>query len=182
MEQATQKTEQATQKTSWKQKAIREFVAYWVNVLYLSIVFGLFAWYRRLILAGYKIEYLNYGVAIMEALVLAKVIMIAEVLGLSRDLFKGKPLVYPTVYKSVVFSLFVALFTVAEGTVRGFLKGAGLRGWLMEIQGKGKYEFLAHCLMVFFMFIPFFAFRELEKILGKGKIGRLFFRDRSLPA
>lgn len=180
MEQVTQK--QATQKTGWKQKLIHEFVAYWVNVLYLSIVFGLFAWYRRLILAGYKIEYLNYGVAIIEALVLAKVILIAEALHLSRNLFENKPLVYPTLYKSLVFTLFVALFTIAEATVRGSLRGEGLRGWLIEIQGTGKFEFLAHVLMVFFMFIPFFAFKELAKILGKGKIGRLFFRDKCLPA
>jgi hypothetical protein len=174
--------DQATQKTGWKQKMVREFVAYWINVLYLSIVFGLFAWYRRLILAGYKIEYLNYGVAIIEALVLAKVILIAEVLGLSRDMFKGKPLIYPTLYKSVVFTLFVALFTIAEGTVRGYLRGEGLRGWLIEIQDRGKFEFLAHSLMVFFMFIPFFAFKELARTMEEGKLGRLFFRQKSLPA
>lgn len=174
--------EQTTQKTGWKQKFIHEFIAYWVNVLYLSIVFGLFAWYRRLILAGYRIEYLNYGVAIIEALVLAKVILIAEVLGLSRNLFENKPLIYPTLYKSLVFTMFVGLFTIAEATVRGSLHGKGLRGWLIEVQGAGKYEFLAHALMVFFMFIPFFAFKELAKILGRGKIGRLFFRDRCQPA
>lgn len=180
MEQVTHK--EATQKTGWRQKFIHEFIAYWINVLYLSIVFGLFAWYRRLILAGYNIEYLNYGVAIIEALVLAKVILIAEALHLSRNIFESKPLIYPTLYKSMVFTGFVALFTIAEATVRGSLHGKGMRGWLLEIQGTGKFEFLAHLLMVFFMFIPFFAFKELAKILGKGKIGRLFFRDRRQPA
>ena len=178
----TQRMDEAAHKAGWKQKFMHEFIAYWVNVLYLSIVFGLFAWYRRLILASYRIEYLNYGVAIIEALVLAKVILIAEVLGLSRNVFHNKPLIYPTLYKSLVFSMFVALFTIAEATVRGYLHGKGLSGWLIEVQGRGKFEFLAHVLTVFFMFIPFFAFKELAKILGKGKIGRLFFRDRCLPA
>jgi hypothetical protein len=170
--------EETTHKAGWKERAKHEFIAYWINVLYLSLVFGLFAWYRRLVLAGYKIEYLNYGVAVVEALVLAKVILIAEMIGLSRDLFNRKPLIYPTLYKSLVFTLFVALFTMAEGTIRGYFQGKGLSGWTDELHGLGKYEFLAHSLMVFCMFLPFFAFKEMSKILGKGKIGQLFFRDR----
>lgn len=163
------------QKAGWKQKFIREFVRYWINVLYLAIVFGLFSWYRRLILAHYEIKYLNYGVAVIEALVLAKVIMIAEVIGLNRQLFKDKPLIYPTLYKSAVFSVFVALFVALEATIGGWLKGKGLTEWFVELQGNGKYEFLAHFLMIFFVFIPFFAFKELAKTLGEGKLGHLFF-------
>lgn len=174
--------DETTQKPSWKQKAKRELIAYWINVLYLSIVFGLFAWYRRLILARYDIEYLKYGVAIIEALVLAKVILIADMIGLGRHFFEGKPLIYRTLYNSVVFTMFVAVFTMLEDTVTGLVKGKGLDGWVEEFQGVGKYEFLAHCLVMFFVFIPFFAFKELGKLLGEGKLGRLFFREKSLPA
>ena len=34
-----------------KQKFIREMVDYWLNVVYLTVFFGLFTWYRRLVLA-----------------------------------------------------------------------------------------------------------------------------------
>lgn len=173
---------EAKQKTGWKQKVLREFIRYWINVLYLAIIFSLFSWYRRLILAHYEIKYLNYGVALIEALVLAKVIMIADVIGLSRGLFGTKPLIYPTLYKSVVFSVFVALFVCLEDTIGGLLKGQGLTGWFVELQGNGKYEFLAHFLMIFFVFIPFFAFKELGKTMGEGKLGQLFFRNKTLPA
>src|SRR5215472_17137660 len=97
--------DEAKQKIGWKQRFIREFVNYWINFVYLAIVFGLFAWYRRLILAEYEIKYLNYGVAIIEALILAKVILIGDMLGLGRE-FKNKPLIYQTLYNSIVFSLF----------------------------------------------------------------------------
>jgi hypothetical protein len=174
--------DETTEKPGWKQRAKREFISYWINVLYLSIVFGLFTWYRRLILARYDIAYMHYGVAIVEALVLAKVILIGDMMGLSRHYFEGKPLIYPTLYKSLVFTLFVAVFRMMEETITGFMKGKGMDGWLETLHGTGKYEFLAHGLMVFFMFIPFFAFKEIGKILGKGSIGRLFFRENSLPA
>src|SRR5258708_23630858 len=106
-------------KSGWKQKLKREFIKYWINVLYLAVVFSLFSWYRRLILAHYEIKYLNYGVAIIEAMVLAKVIMIADVMGLSRGLFKERPLIYPTLYNSLVFSVFLALFVALEDTIVG---------------------------------------------------------------
>ena len=165
-------------KTGWKQKLKHEFVKYWINVLYLAVVFSLFSWYRRLILAHYEIKYLDYGVAIIEALILAKVIMVADMIGLGRGLFKDRPLIYPTLYKSLVFTVFVALFVALEDTISGLFKGKGLAGWIERLQGKGKYEFLAHCLMIFFVFVPFFAFVELAKSLGDGKLSGLFFREK----
>jgi hypothetical protein len=172
----------AEQKPSWKQRITREFVKYWINVLYLSLVLGLFAWYRRLILAHYEIEYLKYGVAIIEALILAKVILIAEVMGLGRGRFKDTPLIYPVLYKSVVFTLFLGLFSVLEDTIGGWFRGEGFRGWLIELKNEGKYEFLARCLIIFVVFIPYFAFKELGNLLGEGKLGRLFFRNKHVLA
>jgi hypothetical protein len=170
--------DEANQKTNWRHRAKREFTRYWLNVFYLAIVFGLFAWYRRLILAHYDIKYLEYGVAIVEAMVLAKVILLADMLGLSRKIFRDRPLILPTLYQSVVFSLFVAVFAIVEGTVRGLWKGRGWGGWFEEIAGGGKYEFLARCLMLFVVFIPYFGFKELEIFFGEGKLAKLFFRGK----
>ena len=38
----------------------------------------------------------------------------------------------------------------------------------------GKYELLARCLVTFVAFFPFFAFKELERVLGEGKIRTCF--------
>lgn len=170
------------EKTGWKQRAKREFVRYWINFAYLVVVFGLFAWYRRLILAEYDIKYLRYGVAIVEALILAKVILVAEMMGLGRE-FEQKPLIYPTLYNSIVFSLFVGVFALIEHTVEGLLHGKGLTGGLAQLRAEGWYELLARCLITFVVFIPFFAFRELGRAFGhEGKVVGLFFRNRYSPA
>lgn len=174
--------DEAKQKTVWKERLYREFVKYWINVVYLSVVFGLFAWYRRLILAEYEIKYLKYGVAIIEALVLAKVILIGDMLGLGRE-FKNKPLIYPTLYNAIVFSLFVGLFAIIERTVEGLLQGKGAMAGLAELRAEGWYELLARCLITFVMFVPFFAFKELAKVLHEeGSLAKLFFRKGYLHA
>ena len=52
----------------------------------MSIVFAAFTIYRRLILASYDISYTNYWVAVIEALILGKVIMIGDFSPFGRSL------------------------------------------------------------------------------------------------
>ena len=78
-----------------KKKIVHEVTEYWIIVCYLALVFAAFTWYRRLVLAAHDITYTNYGVAVIEALVLAKVVMIGDVLRLGRRL-EHKPLIYST--------------------------------------------------------------------------------------
>jgi hypothetical protein len=150
-------------------------IEYLKIALYLALFFGAFTSYRRLILAEYHISYGEYGISLIKALVLAKVIMLGDVLRLGRRL-EDRPLIFPAIYQTVVFTLWVVLFSIVESALRGLLHGKGLAGGLDELIGKGMYELLAGCLVVFFALIPFFAFREMERVLGKGRIHELFFR------
>jgi hypothetical protein len=164
-------------KGSLKERVFHEVVEYWINVIYLALVFAAFTQYRRFLLAAHDITYTNYGFAVIEALILAKVIMIGDVFRLGRGL-ERKPLIYPTLYKTVVFTLFVAVFTLIEHGVKGFWKGEGFTGGLVDFFGKGSNELLANSLIVFVAFIPFFGVKELGRVLGQDKIRALFFRRR----
>ena len=165
-------------KGNLKEKIFHEMVEYWINVGYLTLVFAAFTQYRRLVLAAHDITYTNYWIAVIEALILAKVIMVGDVLHLGR-LLEQKPLIFSTLLKTVVFSVFVGIFTIVEHTIKGLWKGMGLTEGVVEFFGKGSHELLAGCLVVFVAFIPFFAFRELGRALGgEGRIWRLFFRRR----
>jgi hypothetical protein len=166
------------QKGNWKKKIYHEVVEYWINVIYLTLVFAAFTQYRRFILAAHDITYANYGFAVIEALILAKVIMIGEVARLGRGL-ENKPLIYPTLYKTVVFTLFVAVFTVCEHLIKGLWNGTGLMGGFAEFLGKGPHELLANSLVVFVAFLPFFAIKEFGRVLGQDKIQTLFIRRRA---
>jgi hypothetical protein len=161
-----------------KKKIVHEVTEYWINVCYLALVFAVFTQYRRFLLAAHDITYTNYGIAVIKALILAKVIMIGEVIRLGRGL-ERKPLIYPTLYKTAVFVVFVGVFTVIEHAIKGLWKGIGVTGGLVEWLGRGHHELLANSLAVFVAFIPFFGVKELGRVLGKDKIRALFFRRRS---
>jgi hypothetical protein len=160
-----------------KKKLVHEVVEYWINVCYLTLVFAAFTQYRRFLLAAHDITYTNYGFAVIEALILAKVIMIGDVFRLGRGL-ERKSLIYPTLYKTVVFTLFVAVFTLIEHGVKGLWKGEGFTSGIVDFFGKGSNEILANSLIVFVAFIPFFGIKELGRVVGQDKIRALFFRRR----
>lgn len=161
--------------TDWKQKVVHEVVEYCLNFVYLAFFLVAFTWYRRLILAEYAIPYANYFVPLVEAAVLAKVIMLGDMMRLGRGL-ERTPLLIPTLYRTVVFSALVGVFSVLEHTVRGLLQGKGLTEGLAELASKGWYEVLAQCVVIFGAFVPFFAFKELEGVVGQDKLRQLFWR------
>jgi hypothetical protein len=158
-----------------KRKMRQEMVEYVMNVIYLTFVFGAFTLYRRLLLAAHDITYTNYGVALIEAMILGKVIMIGSVLRLGRGL-ENKPLIFATVYKTAVFCALVALFKVIEHGIKGLIKGEGFMEGAAEMTNKGLYELLANTLVVFVSLLPFFAVKELGRVLGRQTIRDLFFR------
>jgi hypothetical protein len=165
-------------KTDLKKKLLHEMRVYWGNVVYLTFVFAAFTQYRRLLLAIYDISYTNYGVAFVKALILAKVIMIGEAIRLGRGL-ESKPLIYPTLYKTFVFTLFVIIFSIIEHLIKGVWHGEEIKQALMSFLAKGAAELIANSVVVFVAFIPFFAIKELERVFGADNIRSLFFKNRN---
>lgn len=164
-------------KKSLKEKVIEEFKAYWVITFYLWLFLGSFTVYRRLILAETGVAYLHYGVALIEAMVIAKVVLVGRVFGFSRR-FDDQPLWMPVLYKSTVFAALVMLFGVVERVVSGLIHHQGVQGGLHEIAEVGAYEIGARALMLTVAFIPFFAFSEIGRVLGRERLGAMFFARR----
>jgi hypothetical protein len=165
------------EKVGWKQKVSREILRYWINFVYLAIFFGVFTWYRRLILAEYHITYAHYGFAVIEAFILAKIILVGDAFRLGRR-FEEQHLIFSVLYKTFLFSLFVGVFAILERVIEGLIRGKGLAAGFHTIMNEGRDELLARCLLTFFAFIPFFAFKELGRVMGEGKLGALFFSRR----
>ena len=159
----------------WKQTIVHELIEYWINFGYLAFFLIAFIWYRRLVLAEYQVEYTDYWFPVIEAAVLAKVIMVGDYLRLGRGL-EQKPLILPALYRTVMFSVWVGIFSVLEGTIRGLLHGNGLASGVEEIASRGWYELLSRCVVIFVAFIPFFSFKELERVMGAEKLRALFWR------
>lgn len=159
---------------SWKRKIADELGEYLFDFVYLAFFLVAFGVYRRLVLAEYGIPYLNYGIPLVEAAILAKVIMIGDLVPLGHG-FQRRPLIIPTVLRSLLFGVYVAIFTLVERTLTGLVHGKGWMAGIDETLSKGTDELLAQCIIVVCAFVPFFAFKELEKVLGREQLRDLFW-------
>jgi hypothetical protein len=167
-------------KAALKERAIEEFKLYWLIVVYLWVFLGSFTIYRRLVLAETGAVYLNYGIALIEALIIAKVILIGKMFAFSRR-FEDKPLIVPVLYKAILFGVVVLLFGIVERLVDGWFHREGLLGGLRTIGALGTYELYARVLMLIVAFVPFFAFTEIGRVLGAHKLATMFFSKRDGP-
>jgi hypothetical protein len=164
-------------RASLKERAIEELKVFWIIAFYLWLFLGSFTIYRRLIIAETGFAYLHYGIAIIEALVIAKVILIGKMFGFSRR-FEDRPLIVPVLYKSILFGILVVLFGVVERLLEGLIHKEGLLGGIRRIAELGSDEFAARILILIVAFVPFFAFGEVGRVLGTERLAAMFFGKR----
>lgn len=166
------------EKKSFKEKFKEEFIEYWINVAYLSFYFGVFVTYKRLILAEYEIDFEQYGTAFFNAFVLGKVVSIIGMMKLGTKM-ENSPLAISTLFKSLIFTFWLAVFNVVEEFISGYFKTDTLDGAIEYLSHHlGSYEYFAGLLVVFTCFIPFFAFKEMSRVLGLHTIMDLFFKRK----
>jgi hypothetical protein len=69
--------------------------------------------------------------------------------------------------------------SVLEHVVEGLVHHENLEDIAHSLVNEGSDEILARTIMVIVTFIPFFSFLETDRVLGKGKLFALFFREGS---
>jgi hypothetical protein len=160
-----------------KERALEELRIYWAVFAYLALMFGAFTLYRRLILHQVGIDYAHYGAGLIEAAIVAKVILIGQALSFGRGV-ERHPLIVAVLGKAVLYGLLVAAFDILERVVEGLLRGKEWHALLQGVLANGPTEALAKAVMILVSFIPFFALWEVGRVLGPGKLTELFFRGR----
>jgi hypothetical protein len=160
-----------------KQRVFFEFKEGLIIALYLWAVFGLLVVHKSMILAERHIDFAYHGVALINALALAKVMLVARKFDLFARL-KDAPLIYPTLLKSAFFTVVLACFKILEEVVIGLHRHQSFRRSNSDLGGTWQ-GILTLALLVFVMLIPFVGFGELGRAMGEGKLERLFLHGRS---
>jgi len=161
-------------KRDLKQRAFDEAIKFLTIAFYLWVMFGVFALHESVVSAKNHIDYHFYGFALVNALVLGKVMLVADDLHFA-DWFKDRPLIYPILCKAVAFSILFLAFDVVEEVVVGVFKGKTI-GESIPIIGGGSLSgvfFVGIILTV--ALVPFFAFREVGRAIGERELHSLIF-------
>src|SRR5579862_8952223 len=158
-----------------KAKAAHEGREFLVLFLYLSFFFCALVLYNTLLLREYHIEYWNSSLALVNALVVAKVILIGDALHVGRR-YEDKPLFVSAIVKSLLFGLLVFAFRVLEELIKRMVHGVDVASASRDVHID---QLLAGSLVIFCTFIPLFGFRELRRLLGEEEFRSLVFHSKA---
>ncbi len=164
-----------TGKLSLHQRAATELTEFLVLFVYLYISLGALVLLKSAILQEAGVSFTAWGIAAVKALLLAKFMLIGRALHIG-EAHKYKPLIWPTLYKSLAFLLLLLVLTAVEEVVVGWIHHRPLAESFAHIAGPTPLQALATCLIMFLILVPYFAFRCVEDVLGEGYLVRLFLK------
>jgi hypothetical protein len=149
--------------------------------LFFFLGFNLILFTKRLFLEQYLIEYTGFLIATTGALIVGKVVLVADKMPFLRR-FDYAPLSYPILFKTVVYTALVFLARLIEALVHYLVAGGVLGGGRFIEQLIGEFSwarFTATQLWIFVLFLVYVAVSELNRLFGDGELFRIFFTWRS---
>jgi len=154
----------------------KEFAAMF---LYLWVLFSLFAMYKSIVRIEYPLNYPSQSLAFANAFVLAKVMLVAEDFHFGSR-FQNRSLAYPIVHKAFVFTFILLCFYIVEHVVFGVWEGLSVNESFPRFGGKGLEAIVAIALIIFVVLLPYCAFREIGRVVGRDALRSLLFNRQAL--
>jgi hypothetical protein len=145
-----------------------------VIAVYLFVVFGVLAVHEEVVAAKNHLEYHFYGFAIINALILGKVMLVADDFHFANR-FRNSPLVYPILFKSIAFTILLLVLDIVEEVGVGVFKGKAIAESFPDIGGGGLRGMFFMFLIISILLILFFAFREIGQVIGERELHSLIF-------
>jgi len=160
-----------------KERASEELKRFLAIFLYLWVVFGLLSLHESIVLEQRHLDYQEHTFAFINALVFAKVLLVAEHFHLGTR-FSHKPLIYPILHKCFIFTVVLVSFHILESVVVGVWHGHSVADSVPPMFGWNPKGMLAVGLMSFILLLPFFGFREITRVIGNREMRALLFKRR----
>ena len=167
------------QKRTLKDRASEEFKRLLAIFLYLWVVFGLLSIHTSIVLSQHHLDYTEHTLAIVNAFVFAKVLLIGEHFRAGTR-FDNKPLIYPILHKCFVFTLLFIGFHVLETVLIGVWHGNTIRESLPPFFGWNPKGLLGVAVTAFILLLPFFGFREIVRVIGHKEMRALLFTRKAI--
>ncbi|MGE0222776.1 MAG: hypothetical protein AB7F35_04705 [Acetobacteraceae bacterium] len=149
--------------------------------LFFFVGFNVILLTKRLLLEQYLIAYAGFVVATTGALIVGKVVLVADKLPLLRR-FDHAPLAWPILFKALCYTVLVMAARLLEALVHFLAAGGALGGgrFIADVLGQFSWpHFIAVQLWIFVLFLVYVTACELNALFGDGELFRILFRHRS---
>jgi hypothetical protein len=157
----------------FKMKALEEGKKIIGISVYFWVLLTMFSLHKAFML-NLNVFSFQQAAAIVNALAMAKVVIIAQALHFGEG-YKNKPLVYPVVLQAAAFSILLLVFHVIEETLIGKWHGRTLAQSVPTFGDGSLQAIIMVEIILFVALLPFFAFLEMERVVGAQNLHALFF-------
>jgi hypothetical protein len=171
-------SQKPTPKPDFKKRAKDQIKSFGLMFLYLWVVFGMLALHESIILSQHQINYVWHGFAVVNALVFAKVMLVAEDLHLGHR-FHNKPLFYSVLIKSILFAIALICFHIVEHVLVGMWDGKSMAESIAEVGANRLVGIVSLGIIGTVALAPFFLLSEIGRVIGRDNFWALFFQRRS---
>ncbi|GJE02748.1 hypothetical protein [Methylobacterium isbiliense] len=162
-----------------RRRVLDEAERYLWFALYLIVVFGTLIIFSLNIYARFDQDvphypsYHFYALGLINALVFAKIMLIAEAAGVGSAVVarraQERRVITSILYRASIFSAVLVVAYVLEKLLEGLWHGKGVGRILPEIAG-GPLGLISLAWVLLVALIPYFTYRELGRILGDARL------------
>ena len=167
--------DESRRKPTWLSRLLNEMYHLAGMLAYLWIFFGVLVLSQYLTLTEHHIDYRFSGAALVNALLIVKVLLLADDFGFARR-FNKRPLALAVLYRALAFAVLLMAFylieAIAIGAWRGRAAAASVPHFATSAGG-----LLAVTTMMFVGLIPFFSYTELGRVIGVKALHQILFRQ-----
>ncbi len=150
--------------------------------LYFLVAFNLIVVTDALTTRQYGVRPFSVISAVVGALVAAKVVLLANLLPFMEK-FRGRPLIYPTIWKTLLYVLAALVVRYIEHVISFAARYGGLVEGTRHLVDEVIWSrFWAIQIWLTVLFLFFVAAQELSRALGDHKLRRMFFSEGTPPA
>ncbi len=155
--------------TNLGRRVRHELVQYWLICAYLYICFAAIELHKIAILHSNGIEYVPYGAAAIEALLVGKFIMIGHAARIGERR-RPRRMVFALLAKSVFYLLLLMALSAAEEVIRGLIHGRTVIASIQSLWGGTLLQVFSTGLLMLLILIPYLAFREFGRVIGPERL------------
>ena len=148
-------------------------------MIYFFVAFVLILTTKRMILSEYQISWTGFGTVVVGAILAGKVVLMVDKLPFVNK-FPDRPLVYNTLWKSLLYFLAALVVCYLDQLVHFLRKHEGLMEANRHLWAEVVWpHFWLLQMWLAVLFLIFCALRELIRVIGRDKAIRIFFDDRN---
>ena len=165
----------STAPESFKQRVFKEIKSVAIATVYFTIWFGILMFLKTMILTEYKVEFSGISMAIIGALILAKVVLVIDLIPVS-NWTREHSAAYFIFFRTFFIIVAVFILLLLEKAFEARHEYGGFGSALSQVfRHSGVYHLWASVTVVSIAVFWFNVIFVLRRFLGEQKLKQLFF-------